>query len=73
MIERGELTREGIHGEIGEITAGNISGREESDGLIVLWHRGFAISDIMLGSQILTEANARDIGTTVTLFDRPDE
>ena len=73
MIERGELTREGIHGEIGEITAGNISGREEGDGLIVLWHRGFAISDIMLGSQILTEANARDIGTTVTLFDRPDE
>ena len=73
MIESGELPREGIHGEIGEVTARKIAGREKSDGLIVLWHRGFAISDIMLGSQILSEANANDVGTAVTLFDRPDE
>ena len=73
MIESGELTREGIHGEIGEVTAGKIAGREKSDGLIVLWHRGCTISDILLGSQILSEANAKDICTAVTLFDRPDE
>ena len=50
MIARGELTREGIHGEIGEVTAGKIAGREDSDGLIVLWHRGFAISDSAVGN-----------------------
>lgn len=73
MIARGDLTKEDIHGEIGEVTAGKIAGREDSDGLIVLWHRGFAISDIMLGSQILAEAEAKGVGTAVTLFDRPDE
>lgn len=73
MIERGELTRSDVHGEIGEVTAGKVSGREANDGLVVLWHRGFAISDIMLGSQILAEAEARNIGTAITLFDRPDE
>jgi alanine dehydrogenase len=55
------------------VTAGKIAGREDSDGLIVLWHRGFAISDIMLGSQILADAKAKGVGTAVTLFDRPDE
>ncbi len=73
MIESGELTRDDLHGEIGEVTAGKVSGREAKDGLIVLWHRGFAISDIMLGSQILAEAEAQNVGTAVTLFDRPDE
>ncbi len=73
MIESGELTRDGLHGEIGEVAAGKISSREESDGLIVLWHRGFAISDIMLGSQILAEAEKQDVGQMITLFDREDE
>lgn len=73
MIERGELTRSHIHGEIGEVTAGKVSGREAEDGLIVLWHRGFAISDIMLGSQILAAAEEQNVGTAITLFDRPDE
>jgi len=73
MIESGELTRDNLHGEIGEIAAGKISGRAAGDGLIVLWHRGFAISDIMLGSQILAEAENRNIGSMFTLFDREDE
>ena len=73
MIERGELTRERVHGEIGEVAAGKVSGREAGDGIIVLWHRGFAISDIMLGSRILEAAEKKDAGTAVTLFDRPDE
>ena len=73
MIESGALTRESLHGEIGEVAAGKISGREADDGLIVFWHRGFAISDIMLGSQILAEAEKQNVGTAVTLFDREDE
>ena len=73
MIESGDLTRESLHGEIGEVAAGKISGREADDGVIVLWHRGFAISDIMLGSQILSEAEKQNVGQMITLFDRPDE
>jgi len=73
MIENGELTRDDVHGEIGEVTAGKVSGRDADDGLIVLWHRGFAISDIMLGSQILADAEAQNVGTAIMLFDRPDE
>lgn len=73
MIESGKLTREGLHGEIGEVAAGKVSGRETVDGVIVLWHRGFAISDIMLGSQVLAAAEKQNVGQMVTLFDREDE
>ena len=73
MIERGELTRDSLHGEIGEVVAGAVSGREDGDGIIVYWHRGFAISDIMLGSRVLGEAESRSVGTVTTLFDREDE
>ena len=73
MIESGELTRDSLHGEIGEVVAGAVSGREDGDGIIVYWHRGFAISDIMLGSRVLGEAENRGVGTVTTLFDREDE
>ena len=73
MIENGELTRDSLHGEIGEVVAGAVSGREDGDGIIVYWHRGFAISDIMLGSRVLGEAENRGVGTVTTLFDREDE
>ena len=69
MIESGELTRDSLHGEIGEIVDGTVSGRESGDGIIVYWHRGFAISDIMLGSRVLREAEDRGVGTVMTLFE----
>jgi alanine dehydrogenase len=73
MIVSGELTKETIHAEIGEIAGGAKSGREDADGRIVFWHRGFAISDIMLGAEILKSAEARNIGTPLVLFDQADE
>lgn len=73
LIQTGELTRESLHGEIGEVVAGAISGREADDGIIVFWHRGFAISDIMLGSRILREAERTNVGSSMTMFDREDE
>ncbi len=73
LIVSGDLTRDTLHGEIGEVIDGTISGREKDDGIIVYWHRGFAISDIMLGSRILSEAEQQDVGTVMTLFDREDE
>ena len=73
IIESGELTRDAVHGEIGEVVNGAVSGRESGDGIIVYWHRGFAISDIMLGSRILREAEDRGVGAVMTLFDREEE
>ncbi len=73
LIESGELTRDHVHAEIGEIVAGSRTGRDDGDGKIVFWHRGFAISDIMLGAHVLEAAKAKDIGTSLTLFDVPDE
>jgi alanine dehydrogenase len=62
-----------VHAEIGEIAAGLEPGRAPTDGRIVFWHRGFAVSDIVLGAHILGEARRRNIGTMLTLFDEPDE
>lgn len=73
LIQSGDLTRETLHGEIGEVVDGRISGRTADDGIIIFWHRGFAISDIMLGSEILGAAERQDVGTVMTLFDREDE
>ena len=73
MIVSGELTKGMIHAEIGEIAGGAKSGREDSDGRIVFWHRGFAISDIMLGAEILKSAEVKNIGTPLVLFDQADE
>jgi alanine dehydrogenase len=73
MILDGELTREKVHAEIGAVAGGSISGREAGDGRIVFWHRGFAISDIMLGAEILKSAERSGIGTSLSLFDQADE
>jgi alanine dehydrogenase len=73
MIESGELTRDKVHGEIGEIAAGLKPGRQPGDGRIVFWHRGFAISDIMLGSYILRQAEKRAVGKVLELFNQQDE
>jgi alanine dehydrogenase len=73
MIESGELTRDKVHAEIGEIAAGLKPGRQAGDGRIVFWHRGFAISDIMLGSYILRQAEKRAVGKVLELFNQQDE
>ncbi|MGE0876624.1 MAG: ornithine cyclodeaminase family protein [Burkholderiales bacterium] len=73
MIESGQLTRERVHAEIGEVVAGLRPGRTSADERIVFWHRGFAISDIVVGHAVLARAEAADVGTMLTLFDMPDE
>ena len=57
----------------GEIIAGLKPGRERADETIIFWHRGFAISDIVVGHAVLARAEAEGVGTMLTLFDQPDE
>jgi alanine dehydrogenase len=73
LIERGELRAEHIHAEIGQIVCGERSGRTAATERILFWHRGFAISDIVLGSWIAERAREMGLGQTLMLWDGPDE
>ena len=66
LIADGRLRREHVHAEIGEVVAGRRPGREADDELIVFWHRGFAISDIAVGSLALAAAEQAGVGTVLT-------
>jgi ornithine cyclodeaminase len=73
LIVAGELGREQVHAEIGEIVNGTRPGRERAAERILFWHRGFAVSDIVLGSWLFAQAEARGVGTTLTLWEGADE
>ena len=67
LIERGDLTRAHVSAEIGQIVAGLAPGRERDDELIVFWHRGLAVSDVMLGDLVHRRAQAAGVGTRLVL------
>ncbi len=73
LIESGALTRGQVHAEIGEIAAGARPGRETDHERITLWHRGFAISDIVLGQCIYERAMANGVGRELTLWEGSEE
>ncbi len=61
-VDSGRVTRESIHGELGEICAGRIPGREHDDETCLLWHRGLSTSDIALGVAMLAKAERLGLG-----------
>jgi len=61
-VDSGKVTRETIHGELGQICAGKLAGREGDDETILLWHRGLSTSDIALGAAMLEKADRLGIG-----------
>ena len=71
MIQSGEIGDEHIYGEIGEVVAGLKPGRESSDERILFWHKGFAISDIVLGHLAYEKARERGVGTMLTYYASP--
>jgi len=73
LIADGRLQRRHLHAEIGEICAGLRPARESDAERIVFWHRGFAISDIVLGHWIHERARREGVGRTLLLWDGPDE
>jgi len=64
-VDSGRVTRETIHGELGDICAGKIAGREADTETCLFWHRGLSISDIALGSAMLEKAERLGIGHTL--------
>ena len=64
-VDSGRITRDTIHGELGQICAGRIPGREREDETCLFWHRGLSISDIALGAAMLAKADRLGIGHTL--------
>jgi alanine dehydrogenase len=68
LIKDGRLRREHVHAEIGQIVSGVRRGREDARERIVFWHRGFAISDIVLGRHLYDRALEKGAGRRVSLW-----
>jgi ornithine cyclodeaminase len=73
LVKNGSLRDEHIHAEIGQIVCGDRPGRTDVKERILFWHRGFAISDIVLGAWIVDQARRNGLGRWLTLWDGPDE
>jgi ornithine cyclodeaminase len=71
MIQAGTLRGEHIYGEIGEIVAGLKPGRKSPQERILFWHKGFAVSDIMLGHLAYQKARQKGIGTLLPYYRQP--
>jgi alanine dehydrogenase len=64
-VDSGRVTRASIHGELGEICAGRVKGRESDGETCLFWHRGLSTSDIALGCALLDKAERLGIGHTL--------
>ena len=64
-VDRGLLTRETLHGELGDVVVGRVSGRERDDERILFWHRGLATCDVALGALLVERARERGVGTVL--------
>lgn len=73
MIVDGRLNEQNLHAEIGQIVAGLKPGREAGDRTIVFWHRGFAVSDVVLGNRIYERAERENVGTLFPLLEAGEE
>jgi alanine dehydrogenase len=62
-VDTGVLTEQTMHGELGQIIAGDRPGRESADERILLWHRGLSILDVAVAHLILERAVTADAGT----------
>jgi ornithine cyclodeaminase len=63
QLNAGLLTEERLHGEIGDIVAGKLPGRETDDERILFWHRGLSTTDLAVAHMILNRAEAAEVGT----------
>ena len=61
-INAGKISAHSVAGEIGEVVAGKIAGREHDRQTILFWHRGLATSDIALGAAMLDKAAQLGLG-----------
>jgi alanine dehydrogenase len=71
LIQSGELGDRHCYGEIGEVVAGLKPGRESQQERIVFWHKGFAVSDIVIGHLAYEKARQQGVGTLLSYDSAP--
>jgi ornithine cyclodeaminase/alanine dehydrogenase len=64
-LESGALTRDAIHGPLGEIVAGTLSGRESDEQITVFDSTGLAVQDVALARLIYDTALEAGVGLEV--------
>ncbi len=64
-VDRGLLTQESLHGELGDVVVGRVPGRQRDDERILFWHRGLATCDVALGALLVARAAERGLGTVL--------
>jgi alanine dehydrogenase len=71
LIQKGEIGDQHCYGEIGEVVAGLKPGRESQQERIVFWHKGFAVSDIVIGHLAYEKAQEKGVGTLLSYDSAP--
>jgi alanine dehydrogenase len=66
-IASGHLTRESVHGELGEIVAGKKPGRTSPDEIIVFDSTGMALQDVAAAATVYEKALAASRGLTLDI------
>ncbi len=66
-IEAGLITSDHVHAEIGEILAGERSGRTSADQVTLYKSVGVAVQDAVAARLVLDAAEANDVGTRIDL------
>lgn len=61
-VDKGKVTLESLHAEMGKIVCGAKPGRERDDETILFWHRGLSSTDIALGAAMVEKARRLNIG-----------
>jgi alanine dehydrogenase len=64
-VEQGLLSEDNLHAELGQIVAGDRSGRDRDDERILFWHRGLATTDLAVGHLLYERALERGVGTVL--------
>ncbi len=68
-VERGLITRDRIWGELGDIVAGKLPGRESSDEHIVCCQVGMGSEDLAVASRVFEIASEANMGVKVPFYD----
>ena len=66
-LKAGLITEAGIHGEIGEVAAGKIPGRQSATEVTFFKSVGVAVQDVAVAERILRRAAERGLGVEVDL------
>lgn len=66
-VDRGLLSEENLHAELGDIVTGRAPGRETAEERILFWHRGLSTTDVAVAQLILRRAEDAGLGRLLPL------